>query len=92
MLLTDREREFLAAFIYELRRSLKGPATEELHRRTLLYRLPFDDGLLRGNPTATGTRKVNTILPPALHALGRTRGHGVAVNDEVEVRVEKKRG
>ena len=33
MLLTDREREFLAAFIYEATTDpFKGPATEELHR------------------------------------------------------------
>ena len=38
MLLTDREREFLAAFIYEATTDpFKGPATEELHRRNIYY-------------------------------------------------------
>ena len=38
MLLTDREREFLAAFIYEATTDpFKGPATEELHRRDIYY-------------------------------------------------------
>ena len=36
MLLTDREREFLAAFIFEATTDpFKGPATEELHRRDI---------------------------------------------------------
>jgi hypothetical protein len=38
MLLTEREREFLAAFIYEATTDpFKGPATEELHRRDIYY-------------------------------------------------------
>src|SRR5258708_30112998 len=38
MLLTDREREFLAAFISEATTDpFKGPATEELHRRNIYY-------------------------------------------------------
>src|SRR5262249_59701861 len=38
MLLTDREREFLAAFIREATTDpFKGPATEELHRRNIYY-------------------------------------------------------
>jgi hypothetical protein len=38
MLLTDREREFLAAFICEATTDpFKGPATEELHRRDIYY-------------------------------------------------------
>src|SRR6266576_2692742 len=38
MLLTDREREFLAAFIHEATTDpFKGPATEELHRRNIYY-------------------------------------------------------
>ena len=38
MLLTDREREFLAAFIYEATTDpFKGPATEELHRLNIYY-------------------------------------------------------
>jgi hypothetical protein len=38
MLLTDREREFLAAFIHEATTDpFKGPATEELHRRDIYY-------------------------------------------------------
>ena len=38
MLLTDREREFLAAFLYEATTDpFKGPATEELHRRNIYY-------------------------------------------------------
>ena len=38
MLLTHREREFLAAFIYEATTDpFKGPATEELHRRNIYY-------------------------------------------------------
>jgi len=38
MLLTDREREFLAAFICEATTDpFKGPATEELHRRNIYY-------------------------------------------------------
>jgi hypothetical protein len=38
MLLTDREREFLAAFIYEATIDpFQGPATEELHRRNIYY-------------------------------------------------------
>jgi hypothetical protein len=38
MLLTDREREFLAAFIYEATTDpFKGPATEELLRRNIYY-------------------------------------------------------
>src|SRR5262245_24384467 len=38
MLLTDREREFLAAFIFEATTDpFKGPATEELHRRDIYY-------------------------------------------------------
>src|SRR5215471_13763187 len=38
MLLTDRERAFLAAFIHEATTDpFKGPATEELHRRNIYY-------------------------------------------------------
>lgn len=38
MLLTDREREFLAAFIHEATTDpFKGPATKELHRRDIYY-------------------------------------------------------
>lgn len=38
MPLTDREREFLAAFIYEATTDpFKGRATEELHRRNIFY-------------------------------------------------------
>ena len=38
MLLTDREREFLAAFIHEATTDpFKGPATAELHRRNIFY-------------------------------------------------------
>ena|SRR5687767_11068314 len=38
MLLTDREREFLAAFIAEATTDpFKGPATDELHRRNIYY-------------------------------------------------------
>jgi len=38
MLLTDREREFLAAFIHEATTDpFKGPATEELYRRNIYY-------------------------------------------------------
>lgn len=38
MLLTDREREFLAAFIHEATTDpFKGPATEDLHRRDIYY-------------------------------------------------------
>src|SRR2546425_11931612 len=38
MLLTEREREFLAAFIYEATTDpFKGPATDELHRRNIYY-------------------------------------------------------
>src|SRR6184192_922601 len=38
MVLTDREREFLAAFIREATSDpFKGPATEELHRRDIYY-------------------------------------------------------
>jgi hypothetical protein len=38
MPLTDHEREFLAAFIYEATTDpFKGPATEELHRRNIYY-------------------------------------------------------
>ena len=38
MLLTQREREFLAAFIAEATTDpFKGPATEELHRRDIYY-------------------------------------------------------
>ena len=38
MLLTDCEREFLAAFIYEATTDpFKGPATKELHRRDIYY-------------------------------------------------------
>ncbi len=38
MLLTDREREFLTAFIREATTDpFKGPATEELHRRDIYY-------------------------------------------------------
>jgi hypothetical protein len=38
MLLTDCERKFLAAFIYEATTDpFKGPATEELHRRNIYY-------------------------------------------------------
>ena len=38
MLLTHREREFLAAFLYEATTDpFKGPATEELHRRNIYY-------------------------------------------------------
>lgn len=38
MLLTDREREFLAAFIHEATNDpFKGPATQDLHRRDLYY-------------------------------------------------------
>ena len=38
MLLSDREREFLASFIYEATTDpFKGPATSELHRRGIFY-------------------------------------------------------
>ena len=38
MLLTDHEREFLAAFISEATTDpFKGPATEDLHRRDIYY-------------------------------------------------------
>jgi hypothetical protein len=38
MLLTNCEREFLAAFINEATTDpFKGPATEELHRRNIYY-------------------------------------------------------
>jgi len=38
MLLTDSEREFLSAFIYEATTDpFQGPATEELHRRNIYY-------------------------------------------------------
>src|ERR1700676_4897601 len=38
MILSDCEREFLAAFIYEATTDpFKGPATEELHRRDIYY-------------------------------------------------------
>ncbi len=38
MLLTEREREFLAAFIAEATTDpFKGPATVELHRRDIYY-------------------------------------------------------
>jgi hypothetical protein len=38
MLLTDHEREFLAAFVYEATTDpFKGPATEALHRRDIYY-------------------------------------------------------
>jgi hypothetical protein len=38
MLLTNREREFLAAFIHEATTDpFKGPATDELHRRDIYY-------------------------------------------------------
>src|ERR1700747_2954537 len=38
MLLTEREREFLAAFICEATTDpFKGPATAELHRRNIYY-------------------------------------------------------
>jgi hypothetical protein len=38
MLLTDRERQFLVAFIHEATTDpFKGPATEELHRRNIYY-------------------------------------------------------
>ncbi len=38
MLLTEHEREFLAAFIHEATTDpFKGPATEELHRRDIYY-------------------------------------------------------
>jgi hypothetical protein len=38
MLLTEREREFLAAFVHEATTDpFKGPATEELHRRDIYY-------------------------------------------------------
>jgi len=37
-MLTDREREFLAAFIHEATTDpFKGPATDELHRRDIYY-------------------------------------------------------
>jgi hypothetical protein len=38
MLLTERERAFLAAFVHEATTDpFKGPATEELHRRDIYY-------------------------------------------------------
>lgn len=38
MLLTDREREFLAAFIHEATNDpFKGPVTKELHRQNIYY-------------------------------------------------------
>lgn len=38
MLLTDHERQFLAAFIHEATTDpFKGPATKELHRRDIYY-------------------------------------------------------
>ncbi len=58
MLLTESEREFLAAFIYEATTDpFKGPATDQLHRRNIYYtdlshlitayyreHLPYQDG------------------------------------------------
>jgi len=38
MFLTNREREFLTAFIHEATTDpFKGPATDELHRRDIYY-------------------------------------------------------
>ena len=38
MLLTDCEREFLAAFVHEVTTDpFKGPATDELHKRDIYY-------------------------------------------------------
>ena len=38
MLLTEHERQFLAAFIHEATTDpFKGPATDELHRRNIYY-------------------------------------------------------
>ena len=38
MVLTDHEREFLAAFVYEATTdSFKGPATAALHQRDIYY-------------------------------------------------------
>jgi hypothetical protein len=38
MLLTDHERDFLAAFLYEATTDpFKGPATEDLHQRDIYY-------------------------------------------------------
>ena len=38
MILTDHEREFLAAFVYEATTDpFKGPASDDLHRRDIYY-------------------------------------------------------
>jgi hypothetical protein len=69
MLLTNREREFLAVFIQEATTDpFKGPATEELHRRDIYY---TDLGHLlaayyRENPRdeeSVGGKNVATLPP-----------------------------
>jgi hypothetical protein len=91
MPLTDRERAFLAAFIYEATTDpFKGPATEDLQRRNIYYadlshlmtgyyrEHPADQEGLGGNHYRT--------LPPCPW---KDRDTAVQRNHEVEIELER---
>ena len=91
MFLTDREREFLAAFVHEATTDpFKGPATEELHRRDIYYTdLPH---LLAayyrensGDEEGFGGKNLRT-LPPCPWA---DRDAAVRRDHQVEVELER---
>jgi hypothetical protein len=91
MFLTNPERQFLAAFIYEATTDpFKGPATEELHRRDIYY---TDLCRLLAAYHREGPRdqegfggKSVSILPPCPW---RDRETAARRNREVEVELEQ---
>src|SRR6266403_1836059 len=90
-LLTDREREFLTAFVHEATTDpFKGPATEELHRRDIYYSdLPhLLAAYYRDNPgdqEGFGDKHLSTA-PPSPWA---DRDAAVRRDRQVEVELER---
>jgi|SRR6516164_7483595 hypothetical protein len=90
MLLTQREREFLAAFIHEATTDpFKGPATEELHRRDIYYN---DLGHLmaayyRENSDQEGFGGQHVSTPPACPWPDRSAA--IRRNQQVEMELER---
>src|SRR5262249_45649901 len=91
MLLTDGEKEFLAAFIYEATNDpFNGPATEELHRRNIYYTDPSHlmaayYGENAGDKEGLGGKHHST--PPACP--WKDRDSAVRRDHEVEVDLER---
>jgi hypothetical protein len=90
MLLSHREREFLAVFIHEATTDpFKGPATEELHRRDIYY---TDLGHLMAayyretaaEPVGLGGR--NAQMPPCPW---KDREAAERRNEEIEAALER---